>query len=79
MSDVTTRATSEATAFTPPPRPADLLADALGCIITGRPHPQRVRPPAMATACPTTVAEGIPWLLAGPSRQQVATTSLAGR
>ena len=63
---LTPRATAP-TVFVPSTGTADVLADALGRIITGRPLPESLRPAPAATAAPATVQEGIGWILDGQS------------
>jgi hypothetical protein len=67
MTDTTTR--TAGTVYVAPASKADLLAEGLGCIISGRPFPEYLQPPAPSTlrAAPTTVQEGIGRILAGPS------------
>ena len=65
MSAFTTRAT--ATTFTAPSTNVDVLGEALGRIITGRPLPESLRPAAIGVPSPATAQEGIAWILAGPS------------
>ena len=64
---MTTIATSAAapTVYSPAPTKADVLADALGRIITGRPLPEALRPVDVVTGAPATVQEGIARILTG--------------
>ena len=64
MSKLTTGAAT-ATTFNPPANAADVVAEALGRIITGRPLPEGLRPPVERLAPPDTVQERIAWILAG--------------
>ncbi len=52
-------------AYTPPAAEA-AVAEALGCIIAGRPLPERLRAPRYEPSCPATVAAGIARILASP-------------
>ncbi|MFL5577798.1 MAG: hypothetical protein ACJ79S_17725 [Gemmatimonadaceae bacterium] len=55
-----------AIAPTPSAGRAEVLAEALGCIITGRPLPESVRAPSYEAVRPATVEVGIAWIIAGP-------------
>ena len=66
MSDLITRRATATAAYTPPSTPGDALADAIGCIITGRPLPESLRPQLPVPAGAATVQEGIARILAGP-------------
>ena len=45
----------------------ELIAEAIGCIISGRPLPAHLRPTVLASSRPTTVQDGIARILAGTS------------
>jgi len=45
--------------YTPGPERAAVLADALGCIITGRPLPESLRPPELPCVQATSVEDGL--------------------
>ena len=65
----TTRRESISYVSTRSPAPAtraELLAEGLGCIITGRALPESLRPPTPSAPCPATVELGIAAILAGP-------------
>jgi hypothetical protein len=57
------------TSFEPTPSSGasgqDLVAECVGCIISGRPLPERVRPPATVGATPATAAAGVARILNG--------------
>ncbi len=42
------------------------VAEALGCIIAGRPLPERLRAPRYEPSCPATVAAGVARIRAAP-------------
>ncbi len=67
MSAATTR-TSSATSYTQPSTKAEILADALGRIITGRPLPESLRPTMYAPSAPASVADGIGRIINAPRR-----------
>jgi hypothetical protein len=43
-----------------------LVAEALTCVITGRPMPESLRAPSIGRTRPPTAEAGIAWILAGP-------------
>ncbi len=58
---------SYAGSYTRPDAAAEAaVAEALGCIIAGRPLPERLRAPRYEPSCPATVAAGIARVLARP-------------
>ena len=61
----TPRATS--TVFAPPAAPTkqELIAEAIGCIVNGRPFPEHLRPPTYLTQRPATVRDGIAGIISG--------------
>jgi hypothetical protein len=61
---IDTRAATAAR-YTPGAERATVLADALGCIISGRPLPESLRAPSPACARPDTVEEGIRRIVGG--------------
>jgi hypothetical protein len=67
MTTTLTHPAAAPTVLVPSTGTDDVLADALGRIITGRPLPESLRPVAEPTAAPATVQEGIEWILGGPS------------
>ena len=62
MTDLIARAAAP-TVYAPSPAKAELLADALNCIISGRPFPDGLCPPAAAPSAPATVRDGISRIL----------------
>ena len=66
MTDLAARAAAP-TVYAPASS-SDVLADALGRIITGRPLPEALRPVEQVTTAPRTVEEGLSRILAGPAR-----------
>ncbi len=54
-----------AASYTRPAAEAE-VAEALGCIIAGRPLPERLRAPRYESSCPATVAAGVARILACP-------------
>ena len=62
-------ATSRDTAFayTRPATRDEMVAEAIGCIITGRAFPEYLRAPSHEPARPASVAAGITRILAGPA------------
>ena len=69
MSDLMT-GRAAAAAFAPPSSKADILAYAFGCIISGRPLPEGLQPPAEMVPLPASVEEGIARILAGAARRR---------
>ena len=51
--------------YSPAATVAEQIAEAIGCIITGRPLPAHLRPAPVAVSRPATVSEGIARILAG--------------
>lgn len=51
--------------YVPMATAAEQIAEAIGCIITGRPLPAHLRPAPVAVARPATVSDGIARILAG--------------
>ena len=62
----TSRTSSATIKYIPGPSTAEQIAEAIGCIISGRPLPEYLRPQALMVARPTTVEEGIARILAKP-------------
>lgn len=62
----TSRTSSPAIRYVPGPSTAEQIAEAIGCIITGRPLPAHLRPEPFVTTRPATVAEGVARILAKP-------------
>ena len=62
----TSRTSSPAITYVPGPSPAEQIAEAIGCIITGRPLPAHLRPEPFAASRPASVEEGIARILAKP-------------
>jgi hypothetical protein len=62
----TSRTSSTAIKYVPGPSTAEQVAEAIGCIITGRPLPAYLQPQPLAIARPATVEEGIARILAKP-------------
>ena len=60
----TSRTSNPSIAYVPPADRQALIAEAIGCIITGRPLPAHLAPQPVAIARPATVAEGIARILA---------------
>lgn len=56
------------TSYTPGPERDAILADALGCIISGRPLPESLRSAPVDVARPSCVEDGIRRMLDGPPR-----------
>jgi hypothetical protein len=67
MSQLITAAPRALAPLSAPTTPAEILADALGRIITGRPLPPALRRVAAARPAPATAREGIERILAGPA------------
>lgn len=59
----TSRTSSPAITYVPRPTTAEEIAEAIGCIITGRPLPAHLRPQPFVPARPATVSEGIARIL----------------
>ena len=57
------RTSSPAIAYVPGPSAAEQIAEAIGCIITGRPLPVYLQPQPVAIPRPATVSEGIARIL----------------
>ena len=56
------------TVFAPPaaaPNKQELIAEAIGAIINGRPFPEHLRPPSYLTQRPATVRDGITGIISG--------------
>ena len=66
MSNLATVAAAS-TVYSPATSNADVLADALGRGVTGRPLPASLRLVEPSTPTLATVAEGIAWIVGGPS------------
>jgi hypothetical protein len=62
----TSRTSSPAITYVPGPSTAEQIAEAIGCIITGRPLPVYLRPQEPMIARPSSVEEGIARILAKP-------------
>ena len=62
----TSRTSSPAITYVPGPSTAEQIAEAIGCIISGRPLPEYLRPQALMVTRPSTVEEGIARILAKP-------------
>jgi hypothetical protein len=62
----TSRTSSPALAYVPGPSTAEQIAEAIGCIVTGRPLPAYLQPQPLMIARPSTVEEGIARILAKP-------------
>ena len=62
----TSRTSSPAIKYVPGPTAAEQIAEAIGCIITGRPLPAYLQPQAFVVARPSSVEEGIARILAKP-------------
>lgn len=62
----TSRTSSPAITYVPGPTVAEQIAEAIGCIITGRPLPEHLRPAPFVAARPATVEEGIARILSQP-------------
>ena len=62
----TSRTSSPAITDVPGPSTAEQIAEAIGCIITGRPLPAYLRPQPLMIARPSSVEEGIARILAKP-------------
>ena len=54
-----------AATYTPDSNVDAVLAEAIGCIITGRPLPEFLRAPAVESVRPASVEEGMRRILAG--------------
>ena len=54
-----------ATAYAPPASKQQLIAEAIGCIISGRPYPEHLRATTYVAARPATVEAGIREILRG--------------
>jgi hypothetical protein len=67
MNTTTTFATSAAS-YKRTSTEAEILADALGRIITGRPLPEALRPTTYAGARPASVQDGLARIVAAPRR-----------
>ena len=65
MSTATETRREPATTYAPPATRDEILADALGRIITGRPLPESLRAPQVRLTRPATVEEGVLRMLAG--------------
>jgi hypothetical protein len=63
----TTTSTSTTTVFTAPAAPTkqELIAQAIACIISGRPYPEHLRVTTYAVERPRTVEAGITRILRG--------------
>ncbi len=55
-----------AATYTRPASREEILADAINCILAGRPLPEWLRAPVLAASRPATCAEGIARIMAGP-------------
>ena len=62
----TSRTSSPAIAYVPTTSAAAQIAEAIGCIITGRPLPVHLRPAPFVAAPAASVEEGIARILAKP-------------
>lgn len=62
----TSRTSSPAITYEPGPSPAERIAEAIGCILEGRPLPEHLRPQPFTASRPATVEEGIARILAKP-------------
>jgi hypothetical protein len=62
----TSRTSSPAMTYVPGPSTAEQVAEAIGCIISGRPLPEYLRPQPLVAMRPATVEEGIARILAKP-------------
>ena len=67
MSTATESRSPAAPSYTPHRERAALLADALGCIISGRSLPEILRAPSLDPGRPTSVEDAIRRILAGGS------------
>ena len=67
MTNQTNPAALAPTEYLPTSDRAELLAEALGCIITGRPLPEAVRPAPFTAVAVGSVQEGIGRIVAGRS------------
>ena len=62
----TSRTSSPSIQYVPGPTTAEQIAEAIGCIITGRPLPAYLQPQPFVVARPASVEEGIARILAKP-------------
>ena len=62
----TSRTSSPAITYVPRPTAAEEIAEAIGCIITGRPLPAHLRPQPFVTSRPASVSDGIARILSQP-------------
>ncbi len=65
MSTATETRRQTAAPYTPPATRDEILAEAIGCIIAGRPLPEYLRAPQVVRARPATAEEGMRPILAG--------------
>ena len=65
MSTATETLRQTATTYAPPATRAEILAEAIGRIITGRPLPEYLQAPQLQLARPATTEEGVRRILAG--------------
>jgi hypothetical protein len=54
------------TIYAPPGTRDEIIAEAIGCILAGRPLPEQLRPPASHTWRPATSEAAFARILAGP-------------
>ena len=59
------RPSNPAVTYAPGPSAAEQIAEAIGCILTGRPLPVYLQPQPVAIERPASVSEGIARILRG--------------